>query len=81
MIERTPEDHAQFSTDMARIALHQVFGAEWEALSLSDRALIIRDCTEEGGVQDFVEYRDNIGTGNLQSYAEVMRVRFRKAAK
>jgi len=55
-----------------------VFGNEWCLLSSDDQALIVRDCTEDGGVQDFAKYRSNIGTGNLQSYAKVMRVRFAK---
>lgn len=60
------------------LALAGVFGLEWDRLSESDKALIIRDCTEEGGVSDLRVYRRNIGTGNLQSYADVMRVRFNK---
>lgn len=57
-------------------ALAEVFGAEWEQLSGTDRTLIVRDCTEEGGVSDLRTYRRNIGTGNLEAYARVMRVRF-----
>lgn len=59
-----------------REALAITFGAEWRDLSDADKALIVRDCTDEGGVQDIGEYRRNIGTGNLASYARVMRVRF-----
>ena len=61
-----------------RAALAIVFGAEWIDLSPSDRTLIVRDCTEDGGVQDLGQYRSNIGTGNLAKYARVMRVRFGK---
>ena len=58
-------------------SLSAVFGPEWLALSALDRLLIIKDCTVEGGVSDVQEYRQNIGAGNLASYANVMRVRFR----
>jgi hypothetical protein len=61
-----------------RAALTVVFGPEWLALSAEDQALIVRDCTEEGGVQDFRQYQRHIGVGNLASYAQVMRVRFSK---
>jgi hypothetical protein len=57
-------------------ALASVFGREWLRLTASDQALIVRDCTEDGGVQDFAQYRRNIGIGNLESYVKVMRVRF-----
>ena len=61
-----------------RAALIMVFDDEWRDLSSADRALIVRDCTEDGGVDDLAEYRRNIGAGNLASYARVMRVRFAK---
>lgn len=61
-----------------REALSAVFGSEWFALSKDDKDLIVRDCTEDGGVSDFRQYQRNIGTGNLQNYAKVMRVRFAK---
>lgn len=57
-------------------SLVDLFGHEWLALSKADRLLIIRDCTEDDGVDDLAEYRANIGRGNLQSYADTMRVRF-----
>jgi hypothetical protein len=57
-------------------ALAQVFGSEWSALSESDRAVIVRDCTEEGGVSDLGAYRRNIGAGNLFRYVLTQRVRF-----
>lgn len=59
-----------------RFALAYVFGQEWIDLSRTDQALIVRDCTEDGGVQDIQQYRRNIGRGNLQAYAECLRVRF-----
>ena len=59
-----------------RESLSRVFGSEWFALSRDDKALIIRDCTEDGGVSDFAQYRCNIGTGNLDSYVKCQRVRF-----
>ena len=59
-----------------RFGLAYHFGSEWAGLSESDKRLIIRDCTEDGGVQDLAQYRQNIGAGNLASYARVMRVRF-----
>ena len=66
-------------------SLANVFGREWLRLSESDKALIVRDCMEgdslptiaEGGLSEIQEYRRNIGTGNLESYAKVMRVRFK----
>lgn len=63
---------------MLREGLSRVFGTEWFALSRDDKALIIRDCTEEGGVDDLAQYRRNIGTGNLLAYAKTQRVRFNK---
>ena len=54
-------------------ALLQVFGSEWSALSESDRAVIVRDCTEEGGVSDLGAYRRNIGAGNLFRYVLTQR--------
>ena len=63
-----------------RFALAYNFGAEWDRLSAADQALIVRDCTEDGGVDDIQQYRRNIGTGNLERYAKVMRVRFAKRA-
>lgn len=59
-----------------RAALAIIFGAEWIDLSSADKTLIIRDCTEDGGVSDLAAYRANIGAGNLARYARVMRVRF-----
>ena len=61
--------------------LARVFGAEWSALSSSDQALIVRDCCEDGGVDNYREYRANIGAGNLQAYANTMRVRFGREAR
>jgi hypothetical protein len=58
------------------VPLSVVFGREWLRLSDADRALIIRDCTEEGGVADLAQYRRDIGTGNLDSYVRTQRVRF-----
>jgi hypothetical protein len=67
-------------TERARVerALAATFGAEWDALNDSDRALIVRDCTTDGGIDDFAEYRRNIGPGNLERYALTQRVRFRR---
>ena len=59
-----------------RSELARAFGLEWVTLPASDRALILRDCTEEVGVSDIAEYRRNIGRGNLASYVKCMRVRF-----
>ena len=61
-----------------RESLSAVFGSEWFALSRDDKALIIRDCTEEGGVTNFRQYQRNIGTGNLLSYVKTQRIRFRE---
>ncbi len=73
-----------------RASLASVFGAEWQALSAADQRLIMRDCLEgtesdlatiaDGGMTAIQEYRANIGTGNLASYAKVMRVRFGRKA-
>lgn len=60
--------------------LRESFGPEFDKLSNTDAALIGRDfleATEEDGI-DSDEYLRRIGRGNLQSYAEVMRVRARK---
>jgi hypothetical protein len=62
--------------DELRAALATTFGQEWTDLSTDDRALIVRDCNEEGGILDFGQYRHNIGAGNLAAYAAVMRARF-----
>lgn len=59
-------------------ALANVFGREWLRLTEADKALIIRDCIEDGGVSDLAEYRRSIGTGNLDAYARTMRVRFNR---
>lgn len=62
-----------------RASLAMIFGQEWIALSPADRTLIVRDVTDDGTADhglDLAEYRRNIGPGNLQSYARVMRVRF-----
>lgn len=58
--------------------LASVFGREWLRLTAAEQDLILRDCTEEGGVSDLVAYRKAIGTGNLASYARVMAVRFNR---
>jgi len=63
------------------VPLSVVFGEEWLALDDADRALIIRDVTEEGGVSDLVVYRQNIGRGNLEAYVLTQRVRFGKVAR
>ena len=72
------EIDAEARIDNLILELGQTFGAEWAHLSEPDRQLIVRDCTEEGGVSDLAEYRRNIGAGNLASYARVMAVRFRR---
>jgi hypothetical protein len=64
-----------------RAALALVFDTEWSALSASDKALIVRDCTEDGGVCDLGEYRRHIGRGNLLSYVKTQRVRFGKGKR
>ncbi len=64
------------ANDTLRNGLESVFGREWLRLSHASQELIIRDCTEEGGIDDLAQYRRNIGTGNLESYAKVMHVRF-----
>lgn len=64
-------------TDL-RFALDYNFGQEWRDLSEADKALIVRDCTEDGGVEDIQQYRRNIGRGNLLSYVKTQRVRFQQ---
>jgi hypothetical protein len=59
-----------------RMALAQVFAAEWDMLPRELQALIVRDCVDDGGVSDFGQYRNNIGRGNLYAYARVMASRF-----
>lgn len=65
-----------FHADAYRYSLARLFAAEWDALSTSDRNLIVRDCTEDGGVLDLAEYRRSIGQGNLAAYARTQRARF-----
>jgi hypothetical protein len=68
-------------TNAVEQALAQVFGRAWYQLTPQDQALIVRDCTEDGGVAiaDMQRYRSNIGgPSNLQAYANTMRVRFSK---
>lgn len=72
-MKRTTEENS------LRAALAIIFTSEWIALSPADRANIVRDCTNDGGVQDLAEYRRSIGPGNLQNYADCQRVRFAKA--
>lgn len=62
-----------------RAALTIVFGNEWVDLSAPDKALIVRDCTEDGGVSDLGVYRSSIGAGNLAKYALTQRIRFKRA--
>ena len=59
------------------VALASAFGLEWATLDPHDKDLILRDVTEDGGVDDFRSYARNIGRGNLASYALTQRVRFR----
>jgi hypothetical protein len=56
--------------------LAAVFGREWLRLSEADQSLLVRDCLEEGGVDDLGQYRRAIGTGNLFAYVATQRVRF-----
>lgn len=60
-----------------REGLSRVFGSEWFALSRDDKALLVRDCTEDGGVSDLRTYQRSIGTGHLLAYVRTQRVRFR----
>ena len=68
-------------TETLETGLAMVFGPEWIKLSVSDQALIVRDCTEDGGVQDLAQYRRNIGTGNLKAYVACQRVRFARKGR
>lgn len=68
-------------TQDLRERLSTVFGTEWFALSKDDKALIIRDCTEDGGVSNLRKYQQSIGTGNLLSYVKTQRVRFARKDK
>ncbi len=71
--------HTIYTQDELTTALRAVFQREWQDLSQADQYLILRDCTEDGGVDDFPQYRRNIGPGNLASYARTMAVRFRES--
>lgn len=68
--------HNGRSTGDLRAALAANFGAEWDNLTFEEQRLIVRDCTEDGGVSDIGEYRRNIGADNLASYVACQRVRF-----
>ena len=61
--------------DAAR-ALASTFGAEYDALGLDAVTALILDCVTDEGVEDYAQYRRNIGIGNLASYANVQRGRF-----
>lgn len=69
-------------TDWAKVAaaraLADTFGAEYDALDTDEAAALILDCVTDGGIEDYAEYRRNIGAGNLASYARVMRGRFER---
>ena len=60
--------------------LHEAFGQEFDKLTNTDAALVGRDFMDARKEDDIDsrEYARRIGRGNLQSYAEVMRVRARK---
>lgn len=64
-------------TARLRALLAEVFADEWPDLSPTDQLLIVRDCTEDGGVTDLYQYQRSIGSGNLQAYADTQRARFR----
>lgn len=70
------------NASVAARALASTFGPEWDALTDSDRALIVRDCiTPDDAIAEFgsyAEYRRNIGPGNLGAYALTQRARFRR---
>lgn len=53
-----------------------VFGDEFLERTLTEQNCLIRDCTEDGGVDDLGEYRRSIGAGNLASYARTQLARF-----
>ena len=76
-VHRAGLEATMHGSDLRR-ALDDNFGDEWRRLSAYDQALIVRDCTEDGGVSDIQLYRRNIGQDNLLSYAECQRVRFGK---
>ena len=65
---------AEWQTMFNRLA--DVFGDAYLALTLTEQNCIIRDCTEDGGVDDLADYRDCIGAGNLASYARTQTSRF-----
>lgn len=57
--------------------LVSAFGKEWHALTRADRQNVAEDCAlaiQEDGC-DVSEYRRRIGRGNLQAYADCLRVR------
>jgi hypothetical protein len=62
--------------DQLYASLETVFGAEWRVLLPNEQRLIVRDCTEDGGVDDLGQYRRNIGTGNLLAYVACQKTRF-----
>ena len=57
-------------------ALASTFGEEFYGRTLTEQNCLIRDVTEDGGVEDLAEYRRSIGIGNLASYARTQLVRF-----
>ncbi len=51
-------------------------GDEFLALDLTQQNCLIRDCTEDGGIENLGDYRRSIGADNLASYARTQVVRF-----
>jgi len=61
------EKHGNLMRDLAYAGLEQVFSSEWIKLNPIDQDKIALDALDN--CPDLREYRNNIGIGNLQSYA------------
>tara|TARA_R100000656_G_scaffold111326_1_gene83321 strand:+ start:593 stop:814 length:222 start_codon:yes stop_codon:yes gene_type:complete len=61
------EKHGNLMRGLAYAGLEQVFSSEWIKLNSIDQDKIALDALDN--CPDLREFRDLIGTGNLQSYA------------
>ena len=56
-------------------AMARAYPNAWFELTSKQRTAILRDCIDHG-VNDYGEYRQNIGADNLASYADTMIAHF-----
>jgi len=68
MKNKTTEKHGNLMRDLAYAGLEQVFSSEWIKLNPIDQDKVALDALDH--CVDLREFRNNIGKGNLQSYAK-----------